>query len=128
MLFRSQVIDYGTNTPEKRVDYPYYCLRLAEAVSAKKIERGILACRSGIGMSICANKVKGVRAALCYKNKEAELSRRHNDANVLVLAGDFLSAQEAKAILRIWLKTKFDGGRHERRVKKIEAYEKKHCR
>src|SRR5436190_761380 len=80
------VLDLGTDTDQKPVDYPDYCFKLTRAVAEKKVERGILACRSGIGMSICANKVKGIRAALCYKVKEAELSRRHNNANVIVLS------------------------------------------
>jgi len=101
---------------------------VARAVGRGRADRGILICKSGIGNSIAANKVRRVRAALCYNLKAARLSRRHNDANVLVLGALFVSAPKAKKICAAWLKTDFEGGRHERRLKKIERIEKRCAR
>jgi ribose 5-phosphate isomerase B len=109
---------------EESADYPDTAYKVASMVSKNKGWRGILICKSGIGNSIVANKVKGVRAALCYNRKAALLSRKHNDANVLVLGALFVTAQEAKKIVDVWLTTAFEGGRHLRRVKKIERIEK----
>jgi ribose 5-phosphate isomerase B len=98
---------------------------VAQAVSEGKIERGILICGTGIGMSIVANKFPGVRAALCYDPFTAKVSRLHNDANVLVLGERVLEEKTALEIVRLWLATGFDGGRHERRLAKINEIEKK---
>ena len=110
---------------KERCDYPEYAYNLAKAVSSGKYKRGILACKSGIGDSIVANKVAGVRAALCYNLKAAKLSRQHNDSNVLVLGSAFVKADLAKRMASVWLNTKFLGGRHSRRVKQISEIEQK---
>jgi ribose 5-phosphate isomerase B len=117
-----EVTDAGTDGKES-VDYPDYALLVATAVSDGRAERGILICGSGIGMCIAANKVKGVRAAPCHDNITAEMSRRHNDANVLCLSADLLGGELIDRMIRIWLETPFDGGRHARRVEKIARIE-----
>lgn len=117
------VRDFGTFS-EESVDYPDIALQVASAVARGKVRRGILICKSGIGNSIVANKLAGVRAALCYNVKAARLSREHNDANILVLGSLFVSGKRAQEIIKVWLKTPFEGGRHLRRVKKIERIEK----
>ena len=114
--------DLGTYSSDS-VDYPDFGIKLAESVANNTFDRGIVICGSGIGMSIAANKVKGIRAALCQTKEFAELSRRHNDANVLVLSGRFISHYLAKEIIEIWLSTPFEGGRHQRRIDKISKYE-----
>jgi len=110
----------GTDTP---IDYPDVAFEAAQAVSQKKVDRAILVCGTGIGMSIAANKVKGVRAALCFDELNARISRQHNDANVLCLSGDLLGNSMLRKIVDTWLTTEFSGGRHERRVNKIAAIE-----
>ncbi len=119
-----RVRDFGAFS-EVSMDYPDTAAQVARSVGAGRAGRGILICKSGIGNSIAANKIKGVRAALCYNLKAARMSRRHNDANVLVLGALFVSAQKAKKICSAWLKTDFEGGRHRRRLKKIERIEKR---
>jgi ribose 5-phosphate isomerase B len=104
-------------------DYPDQAYAVAQAVSHGQAQRGILICGSGIGVSIAANKVPGVRAALVFDELAAALSRSHNDANVLCLSADTTPTKELLAIVNTWLKTGFDGGRHERRVRKIQAIE-----
>jgi len=111
--------DLGTDSTEP-VDYPDYAFAVAKEVAAGNFDRGVLICKSGIGMSIAANRVLGVRAALVNDEKWAKLSREHNDANVLVLSGLEIDNEKAKSILEVWLTTEFEGGRHERRVKKID--------
>jgi len=110
--------DFGANS-EDPVDYPDTGFPAAQAVATGECEKGILICGSGIGMSIVANKVSGIRAALCNTPEIAKLSRLHNDANVLVLAGRFTPAPIAMEIINVWLETPFEGGRHKRRVDKI---------
>jgi ribose 5-phosphate isomerase B len=105
------------------VDYPDYALQVAEAVGQGRVERGILICGTGIGMCIAANKVRGARAAPCHDSITAELSRRHNDSNILCLSADLLGEELIERMIRIWLDTPFDGGRHARRVEKIMKYE-----
>jgi len=122
-----EVVDMGTHS-EESVDYPLYAFRVAEAVARGEADRGILVCGTGIGMSIAANKVPGVRAALCWDTRTAELSRRHNDANVLCLGGRLLGEEEAARIVEVWLSTPFDGGRHARRIGLISRYEEERCR
>lgn len=117
-----EVEDFGTFSLES-VDYPDYGLRVAVTVADGQFERGILVCRSGIGMSIAANKVKGVRAALCRDAESARLSRLHNDSNVLVLAAGFTDTGVAEELVRIWLASPFEGGRHARRMEKISHFE-----
>lgn len=118
-----QVKDAGCFS-EESCDYPEFAYGVAKGVSDGKFPKGILICKSGIGNSIAANKLPRVRAALCYNVKAAQLSRRHNDANVLVLGSLFVSEKLAKKIVGVWLKEEFEGGRHLRRIKQISAIEK----
>lgn len=104
-------------------DYPDMAYPVAHAVAKGEADRGILVCGSGIGMSIAANKVKGIRAALIHDEVGAEVSRRHNDANVLCIPADMLGVRVIERIVLAWLRTEFEGGRHERRVQKIKAIE-----
>jgi len=115
--------DIGANDPAKPDDYPDYAHPLAKEVSDGEVKRGILLCGSGVGMDIVANRYPGVRAALAWSPAIGELSRRHNDSNVLVLPARFMSDAEAIDTMKVWLDTKFEGGRHERRVKKIDTQE-----
>ncbi len=117
-----EVLDLGSRG-EEAVDYPDFALDLATRVAAAEVERGILICGTGIGMSIAANKVAGARAALVYDEDSVRLSREHNDANILVLPGNWLAADKAAAWLDLWLATPFAGGRHARRLGSIEDYE-----
>lgn len=119
-----EVIDFGTHS-EESADYPDFAFPVAEAVAKKEFDFGILICGTGIGMSITANKVAGIRAALCNDLFTANYSKEHNDANVLCMGGRIVGEGLAKAIVQTWLEKKFQGGRHERRVKKIEEYETK---
>lgn len=111
--------DLGATSPSAS-DYPDFAHPLAQAVSNGEAKRGVLLCGSGIGMDIVANRYPHVRAALAWNPGIAELSRKHNDANVLVLPSRFMSEADAEESLRIWLETRFEGGRHERRVDKID--------
>ena len=113
------VIDYGTNSTEP-VDYPEYIRPAAEAVARGDADRGIVLGGSGNGEAIVANKVRGVRCALCWSVESARLSREHNDANVLSLGERLISLETALAIVRVWLSTPFEGGRHARRIAMIE--------
>lgn len=119
-----RVKDLGTHS-EESCDYPVFAARLSEQISKGRYKRGILICKSGIGNSIVANRFPGVRAALCHNIKAARLSREHNDSNVLVLGAGFVNTGLAKSILRVWLKTKFQGGRHLRRLNRIKDIENK---
>ena len=113
------VVDMGTDGTAS-VDYPDFAFRVARAVRARRVQRGILVCGTGIGMSMAANRVPGVRAALCDGTRMARMSRLHNNANVLCLGGDVLTARTANRIVDVWLGTAFEGGRHRRRVRKLE--------
>ncbi|MDR1998103.1 MAG: ribose 5-phosphate isomerase B [Candidatus Margulisbacteria bacterium] len=115
-----QILDLGTNSADP-VDYPAYGRKAAEAVAGGQAERGIIFCGTGIGISIAANKVKGIRAANCLTEFMAEMSRRHNDANILALGGRTVEPELAQKIVKVWLNTPFAGGRHERRVKQLDA-------
>ena len=117
------VMDVGTASTES-TDYPLYAFPVAEAVRDGRAERGVLVCDSGNGIAIAANKVEGIRAAIAVNAWQAEMSRRHNDANVLVLGSALTKAADEAAILDAWLTAPFDGGRHERRVGQITEYEK----
>ena len=110
--------DFGTFS-KTSCDYPTIGYQVSKAVAKKKFSRGILICTTGIGMSMTANKVKGVRAALCNRVDIARLSRKHNDANVLVFAAKAVPSAKAKKIATIWLSTRASGGRHKRRVRQI---------
>ena len=117
-----ECVDVGTvdNNP---VDYPDMAYLASQLVSNNEADRAILACGTGIGMSITSNKVKGIRAALCHDELSAQISRHHNDANVLCLSGDLIGEVLLRKIVEVWLSTEFNGGRHQRRVKKIKAIE-----
>src|SRR5262249_38764746 len=117
-----EVLDVGTQSGDS-VDYPDFAFEAAKAVSESRVDRGILICATGIGMGISANKVRGVRAAPCHDTVTAEMSRRHNDANILCLSADLLSEELIGRMVRIWLTTEFEGGRHARRVEKITRFE-----
>ena len=117
-----EVVDIGTRDPNP-VDYPDVAAAVAGRVSRGEVERGILICGSGLGMCIAANKFPGVRAAPCHDDLTAEMSRRHNDLNVLCLSGDILGDRLVDRLVSIWLNTEFEGGRHARRVKKIAELE-----
>ena len=121
-----QVLDLGTHSTES-VDYPDYAALVAEAVADRKVERGLLICGTGIGMSMAANKVPGVRAALCADLYTARMSREHNDANVLVLGGRLMGADMGADILHAWLERDFAAGRHARRLDKIADIECRHA-
>lgn len=117
-----ECIDVGAsdNNP---VDYPDLAYLAATAVSKNEADRAILTCATGIGMSMAANKVRGIRAALCHDELSAQISRDHNNANVLCLSADQIGVVLLRKMVEVWLSTEFSGGRHERRVKKIEAIE-----
>ena len=118
-----QYLDFGTdnNSP---ADYPDIAYLAATAVSKGEADRAILICGTGIGMCIAANKVKGIRAALCHDELTAQISRHHNDSNVLCLSGDMTGEVLLRKIVEAWLTTEFQGGRHQRRINKISAIEK----
>jgi ribose 5-phosphate isomerase B len=118
-----QVADHGTQSTES-CDYSDAGFAVAREVGGGRVDRGILLCGTGIGMSIVANKVAGVRAALCHDELTAQYARRHNNANVLCLAADLLGDALIRSIVRLWLATEFEGGRHARRIGKIEEFEK----
>jgi ribose 5-phosphate isomerase B len=117
-----EVLDDGPSN-ESSVDYPDFAALVAKKVSSGAAERGILICGTGIGMAIAANKFPGIRAAACVDEVTAELSRRHNDLNVLCLSGDLLSSRSTERLVEIWMSTDFEGGRHQRRVEKIHELE-----
>lgn len=112
--------DFGTSAAQPSVDYPDYAWPAARAVGSGECERGVLVCGSGVGMSIVANKAHGVRAVLGPDPYAVEMSRRHNDTNVLCLGGRSIGEKDLPALLKSWIETPFEGGRHERRVRKIE--------
>ena len=120
---KQDVVDFGTDS-EEPVDYPDYALRVAREVAVEACDIGILVCGTGIGMSITANKVPGIRAALCNDIFCAEHARRHNDANVLAIGGRVVEPDDAREIVKTFMTTPFDGGRHRRRIDQITAIEK----
>ena len=120
-----RVLDCGTDS-KASCDYPVFSFKTAEAVARKEADVGLLICRSGIGMAICANKVKGIRAACCETVEQARLGRAHNNANVLVLGADLIDPEMARKVLTAFLETPFEGGRHQRRVDQIDAYDRAH--
>jgi ribose 5-phosphate isomerase B len=124
---QAEVQDHGTGSREA-CDYPDLALKVADDVAQGRAERGILLCGTGVGMSMAANKVSGVRAALCHDELTAQLSRRHNDANVLCLPADLVGDSLMQTMVRTWLTTSFEGGRHARRVEKVIAFEKQRDR
>ncbi len=116
------VEDFGTHS-DQAVDYPDYAVKVATQVASGKCERGILICGTGFGMAITANKFRGVRAATCADEVMAEMCRRHNDVNILCLPGDLIGDRPVGDLVRIWLATEFEGGRHSRRLEKITTIE-----
>jgi ribose 5-phosphate isomerase B len=125
LLSIAEVMDFGTFS-DSSMDYPDTGFPAAKAVSKKECDYGILICGSGIGMSIVANKVPHIRAALCHCTDFARLARKHNNANILCLPGKFIATCLAEDMIRIFLNTDFEGGRHENRVNKIKIYEENH--
>lgn len=115
-------LDLGPDSDES-VDYPDYAALVAQAISDGRVERGVLICGTGMGMCIAANKFDGVRAVSCHDDVTAEMSRRHNDANVMCLSADLLGDKLLGRIVDIWMRTEFEGGRHKRRVDKIREIE-----
>jgi ribose 5-phosphate isomerase B len=118
-----EVSDYGTDS-QKSFDYTDAALPVAKAVSTGQAERAILLCGTGLGVSISANKVCGIRAALCHDELTAQMSRQHNDANILCLPADLIGEALMRRIVEVWMDTAFEGGRHARRVQKIMDIEK----
>ena len=115
---KQKIVDLGPSS-NKLVDYPVYARKLSKKVSLNSRNFGILVCGTGTGMSICANKNKKIRAALCYSVKNTKLSRLHNNANIITLGARLINKNKAFNLIRVFLNTKFEGGRHLRRVKKI---------
>lgn len=122
--WRYEIKDFGTFAA-KRCDYPKIGYKVAAGVASGKFKRGVLICKSGLGMCIVANKVSGIRAVLLADEENARLSRKHNDANVAVFSGKSMNASRAKKILEVWLMTDFERGRHLKRLKQIEKIEEK---
>ncbi|MHC1568134.1 MAG: ribose 5-phosphate isomerase B [Candidatus Syntropharchaeia archaeon] len=114
-------IDFGTDSTAS-VDYPDFAKKVVDCIRNGYADFGVLICGTGLGMSITANKFKGIRAALCFFPEMARLARKHNNANILVLPGRFMGVELAEWVLSAFLETKFEGGRHERRIKKLEDY------
>ena len=115
--------DFGTDS-EERTDYPIYAKKVAQAVQSKECEGGILLCRSGYGMTVVANKFKGIRAASISNEEAAKFAKADDDINVITLGADYLTENEAICIIRNWLATEFKGGRYEERLKMVEEIEK----
>ncbi|HDZ86502.1 hypothetical protein LCGC14_1041990 [marine sediment metagenome] len=118
-----EVVDKGPEST-KSVDYPDFALAVAGDVANNESEKGILVCGSGVGVTIVANKVKGIRAANCYNEEIAALSRAHNDANVLTIGARFVEAEKALQIVEVWLDQEFEGERHQKRLEKIANIER----
>lgn len=119
--------DYGAFSTD-RVDYPLIAKEVSKAVATNECEKGILICRSGYGMAMVANKFKGVRSAPCFCTRAAQFSRLHNNTNVLSLGADYVTVDEAKDILKTWLGTEFEGGRHQERLDLVSDIEKENMK
>ena len=119
--------DFGTES-EDSVDYPDFAFSVAKSVAKGECEKGILICKTGIGMSIAANKVKGIRCALCYNTATAILAKKHNNANIIAIGADQLDFEEVKSIIESWLNEEFMGKQHERRINKISKFEEESMR
>lgn len=118
-----EVVDKGTHSLDS-VDYPDFAAAVARAVASGEVERGVLICGSGIGVSIAANKIPGARAALCWNEETTRLAREHNDANVLCFGARFIEPEQAARMVRLFLETEFAGGRHTQRVEKLLALDR----
>ena len=114
--------DFGTDS-EESVDYPDFAIPVAESVASGECEKGILICKTGNGMAIMANKVKGIRCAVCYNTATAVLAKKHNDANIIAIGADQLDFEEVKNIIEFWMNEEFMGEQHKRRLDKISKYE-----
>jgi ribose 5-phosphate isomerase B len=121
------IVDVGTDSGSS-VDYPDFGLKVAQMVSRGEVDLGVLVCGTGVGMSVVANKVRGIRASLIYDLYTAIQSRKHLDANVLILGGRVTGPDLAAEIVRVWLDTPFEGGRHQKRIEKIRQFEETHCK
>ena len=121
----AEVVDFGTYNTDS-VDYPVFALKVAEAVKSGECEAGVLMCGTGIGISIAANKVPGIRAAVCTNTYMAQLTKNHNNANIIALGGRVITPDEAKAIVTAWYTAEYEGGRHQRRLDIISEIEKKY--
>lgn len=119
-----EVVDYGTNSTES-CDYPVYGEKVARAVVSKEVDRGIVICGTGVGISLAANKVKGIRCVVCSEPYSARLSRQHNNSNMLAFGARVIGSEMAKMIVTEWINTEFEGGRHQRRIDMITAIEEK---
>lgn len=119
--------DFGTYT-EERTDYPIYAKKVAEAVQSKECSCGILVCRSGYGMTVVANKFRGIRAAAIHDEESAKFAKADDDINIITLGGDYIDTNEAICIIRNWLGTEFKGGRYEERLKMIDEIEDKNMK
>lgn len=117
-----EVVNFGTDTNDS-CDYPVYGEKVARAVANGEVDRGILICGTGVGISLAANKVKGIRAAVCSESVTARFSRLHNDANILAFGARIVGVETAKDMVNVWLNTEFEGGRHQRRVNLIMKIE-----
>jgi len=117
-----EVLDFGTDSKES-VDYPDFAFKVARTVAGGEVERGVAICWTGGGMTITANKVRGIRAGLCLNREMAYYSRLHNDTNVLTMSQKYTDPKEVEEILKVWLETEFEGGRHARRLDKIKESE-----
>lgn len=122
-----EFVDFGCES-EQSVDYPDIAAKVSKAVQSKKCDQGILICRSGIGMSMVANKFKEIRCALCHNEYTAKYARLHNDANILAMGADDLTTNEAICILRMWFATEFEGGRHIERLELIKEIEEENMK
>lgn len=122
-----QYKDFGTMT-EERVDYPDIAREVSKSVQSKECEKGILVCKSGLGMSIVANKYRGIRCTPCHNENAAKYARLHNDSNILALGAEEITVNEAICILRMWLATEYEGGRHENRLEIIRNIEKENMK
>ena len=121
----AEVVDFGTNS-EESVNYPEFGLKVAEAVASGQCDAGVLMCGTGIGISISANKVKGIRAAVCTNTYMAQLTKNHNNANIIALGGRVISPEEAKDIVTAWYTAEYEGGRHQKRLDMISDIEAKY--
>jgi ribose 5-phosphate isomerase B len=119
--------DFGCHS-EERVDYVDFAVKALDSIENGEFDRAILVCGTGMGMAIAANKYRGIRATLCIDEYTAEMSRAHNDSNCLTLGGRILPLDEAVCIVDMWLKTEFEGGRHQERLEKIKKLEEQHCK
>ena len=123
----AEVVDLGTYD-ESSVDYPVYGLKVAEAVASGDCDAGVLMCGTGIGISISANKVKGIRAAVVTNEFMAEMTKRHNNANIIALGGRVVTPEQAESIVKAWFTAEYEGGRHQRRLDMIADIESKYCK